>query len=86
MKMINQKISNINKETFNQNDSLLKMNNTNNTIKNKLKLNDLNIIISIICGNQNLSNYQSKFSPKQKNDNLSSTLDKIGDINMVENL
>ena len=60
-------ISNINKETFNQNDSLLKMNNTNNTIKNKLKLNDLNIIISIICGNQNLSNYQSKFSPKQKN-------------------
>ena len=60
-------ISNINKETFNQNDSLLKMNNTNNIIKNKLKLNDLNIIISIICGNQNLSNYQSKFFPKQKN-------------------
>ena len=43
-------------EMSNQNDSP-----NDNNIKRKLKFIDLNIIISMICGNPNISNYQSKF-------------------------
>jgi len=57
-------ISNLNKESYNQNDFSLKFNNSN-TIKRKLKLTDLNIIISKICGNPNHINYQSQFNSKK---------------------
>ena len=54
-------LSQINKDTFNQNDFSLKLNNSTN-IKRKLKLTDLNIIISKLCGNPNHINYESQFN------------------------
>ena len=55
-------ISNINKDTFkNQNDL-----NNSNTVKRKLKLSDLNVIISVICGNPNIPLYHSKFNKVTK--------------------
>ena len=54
-------LSHANKETNENYESPFKLNNSDNN-KRKLKLIDLNIIISIICGNPNVTNYQSKFS------------------------
>ena len=55
-------ISHINKDT---NEFSLKLNTNANITKKKLKLTDLNIIISKICGNPNHINYQSQFNPNK---------------------
>ena len=55
-------LSNLNKETYNNLNEL----NNSNIIKRKLKLTDLNIIISIICGRQNLPKYHSNFSQEKE--------------------
>ena len=55
-------ISNINKDTYN---NQIDLNNQNN-VKRKLKQIDLNIIISTICGNKNIPKYHSKFNETSK--------------------
>ena len=47
--------------------SNINSNSNNNTIKRRLKLVDLNIIISKICGTPNFMNYQSQFNKSKKN-------------------
>ena len=59
-------ISHINKDT---NEFSLKLNTNSNITKRKLKLTDLNIIISKICGNPNHTNYQSQFNPNKSLNN-----------------
>ena len=59
-------LSNINKEKNNNKENILLNEDNNNDIKKKLKLIDLNMIISKICGNQNLLNYNNKFSKKKQ--------------------
>ena len=47
--------------------SNINSNSNSNTIKRRLKLVDLNIIISKICGTPNFMNYQSQFNKSKKN-------------------
>ena len=55
-------LSNLNKDTYNNQNEL----NNSNIIKRKLRLTDLNIIISTIDGHHNLPKYHSKFSNEKE--------------------
>ena len=59
--LINDKIKSKNNENNN-----IEENNSNNNLKQKLSITDLNMIISKICGNDNLLNYNTKFNEHKK--------------------
>ena len=55
-------ISNRNKDTYNNQNEI----NNSNMAKRKLKLTDLNVVVSVICGNPNIPQYHSRFSKATK--------------------